>query len=661
MGRRAYRLPLSLILVWVCLGTTPCAQAENLLANPSFEEQADLTAETSRPAAWEAWSYPGTQLTQVTDVSRTGSASARIIVEPDGTEAFPLYCRRFSVQPGERYRGSIWARTDQVRSSWGPQLNFEFLDANGVRLPYVDGGQAGGGTHDWVPLTAEAFVPPGAAQMLFCAFAHGPGTVWLDDADLQRIGEPDRFAGNSVSLRVHTQQIRNTDFLGFGCHGDNFLSLDFNVNRGVTDADQARMKERVRAMRPALMRLFFDFKWWEPVEGRSEPANPRLVALLDWIRFLQSIHCDVLIHPWGDQFAYSDWMKPAQDPHWWQHADSRLPIPAKRDAMVRSLADFLHFAYVTQELHNIKYVALMNEPENDFRRPTPAEEFVRLNRLLARYLAERGLSDQISLLGPDDCIGPVHGRSLWWNQTVPEAIDVFGGFSSHTYKHRDTRLLGPWVADRLRHVAQLDPAGPRRPLLITEFGYVGLQGSTFENSENRSYEYGLFMGDFAIAVLNSGASAALNWCLFDQYYDATHCQRQGLWQFKDQAWKPRPAFYSWSVINRYTQAHSRVVTAELSPACEQLRAAAIIAPNGHLTIMLVNRYDREIQVQLVIDDSSVERSLRTFRYTPQTLSSAGESLPQESSTENLPANGSVSISLPAQTFALLTDIPEDVD
>jgi hypothetical protein len=660
IGRHTYNWLWCLSIAWACLGTVPLAWAENLLANPSFE-QSDQSAETTRPASWEAWAYPGTQLIQASDVSRTGSASARIVVDPDGADAFPLFCQRFPVQPGERYRGSIWARTSQVLSSWGPQLNFELLDANGVRLPFVEGGQAGGGTHDWVPLSAEVFVPPGAAQMLFCAFAHGPGTVWLDDAELQCIGTPDRFAGNTASLHVATQQVRNTYFLGFGCHGDNFLSLPCNNDLGVTDEDRAHVKERVRWMRPDLMRLFFDFKWWEPVEGQNDPTNPHLVALLDWMRFLQSIHCDVLIHPWGDQFAYSNWMKPAQDPQWWQHSDSRLPLPTKRDAMVRSLVDFLQFARVTQGLKNITFVALMNEPENDFRRPTPAGEFVRLNRLLAHYLTERGLSDQISLLGPDDCIGPVHGRSLWWNQTVPEASDIFDGFSSHTYKHRDTRLLGQWVADRLGHAAQIDPTGPPRPLLITEFGYVGLQGSTFENNENTSYEYGLFMGDFAIAVLNSGASAALNWCLFDQYYDATHCQRHGLWQFKDRAWKPRPAFYSWSVINRYTQAHSHVVTTELSPACEQLRAAAIVSPSGHVTILLVNRYEREIQVQLAIDDSPVERALRTFRYTPETLASADDSLPQESSTAILPANGSVSISLPAQTFALLTDVPEDAE
>ena len=222
-----------------------------------------------------------------------------------------------------------------------------------------------------------------------------------------------------------------------------------------------------------------------------------------------------------------------------------------------SLADFLRYLRHDQQLTNVRYVALMNEPENDYRRPTPADEYIRLNHLLSQSLKERGLGEELSLLGPDDCTGQSSGRSLWWSQTVPQAIDVFDGFSSHTYKHRDTRMLEKWIGDRLEHARQLDPAGPLRPLLVTEFGYVGLTGETFDNPENMAYEYGLFMGDFAIAILNSRASAALTWCLFDQYYDNTHCQHYGLWEFKDHDWQPRPAYYSWSLVNRYTAANSR--------------------------------------------------------------------------------------------------------
>ena len=320
-----------------------------------------------------------------------------------------------------------------------------------------------------------------------------------------RVSDPDPFTGSRVTVRIRPDNVLNADFLGFGCHGDNLLPLDINTSRGVTSADQQLIRTRVAAMRPKIVRLLFDYKWWEPVPGQQGVDNPFLAAMVDWIRFLQSIHCDVIIHPWGDCFAYSDWMNPPADPTWWTNAASRLPIPSQRDAMVRSLADFLHYLRHDQQLTNVRYVALMNEPDNDFRRPTPADEFIRLNRLLSRSLKDRELGREVLLLGPDDSSGQSSGKSLWWSQTVPQAIDVFDGFSSHTYKHRDTRMLEKWIGERLEDSRRLDPAGPQRPLLVTEFGYVGLTGETFDNPENTAYEYGLFMGDFAIAILNSCA------------------------------------------------------------------------------------------------------------------------------------------------------------
>ena len=297
----------------------------------------------------------------------------------------------------------------------------------------------------------------------------------------------------------------------------------------------------------------------------------------------------------------------------------------------------------------------MNEPENDHRRPTPADEYVRLNKLLARHLQQYGLDREIILLGPDDCTGQHNGKSLWWRQTVPGAIDVFDGFSSHTYQHRDTRMLRTWVRDRLDHARQLDPEGPIRPMLVTEFGYVGLHSGTFDNPENMSYEYGLFMGDFAIEILNSGASAALMWCLFDQYYDDVHCQRYGLWQFKDENWRPRPAFYSWSLVCRYTEALSRVVPVDVTPAAENLRAAVTISPGEKMTLMVVNRYDREILVTLY--PGLVRFStLRLYRYTQEAVDAATGQMFGSSGEFSLAAEELLTLPMPAQSFAVLTEV-----
>lgn len=656
MNAMSARLARLCIFAAAGLVVPRCACGQNMLANPSFEQQ-ETRGNLTVPAGWDAWSYPGTTLQYADGPVHSGTGSGVVAVAPEGADAFPLFCQRFAVEAGQRYRARIWARTEDVASSWGPQLNFEFFDAAGKRLPYVEGGQAGGGTHDWVTLTLEAYVPRDAAQLMFSAFLHGTGKAWFDDAELVKVSDADAFDGTQVILRVKPDQVLTAEFLGFGCEGDNFLDAPFNASRGVTAADRQLVRDRVAAMRPKIMRLLFDYKWWEPTRGGQGGDNAVLQGLVDWISFLESIDCDVLIHPWGDQFAYSPWMLPDNDPHWWQHRDSRLPIPSAREAMVHSLADFICYLRHAKKLANVRYVCLMNEPENDFRRPTPPDEYIRLTRLLAQCLKERGLDREVLLLGPDDCTAQYNGTSLWWRQTVPGTIDVLGGFSSHTYKHRDTRMLRAWIEDRLLHARQLDPDGPVRPLLVTEFGYTGLESGTFDNPENNTYEYGLFMGDFAIETLNARASGALMWCLFDQYYDATHCQHYGLWEFKDRDWRPRPAFYSWSLINRYSEKGSRVVAVEITPQAQQLRGAALVSPAGNLTLMLVNRYDRDMQVEL---HAGLPRSatLRVYRYTPATISAGN--------ADSIPASGELSIAsdtsarvlLPAQSFALLTEVPQ---
>ena len=412
---------------------------QNMLVNPSFE-QTETRSGRSMPAGWDAWGYAGTRLAWAEDHAHSGRGSACVEIEPKSASQFPQFCQRFAVRPGERYRARIWARTENVVSSWGPQLNFEFFDAADKRLPYVQGGQAGGGTHGWTELTLEAYVPSGAAKLMFSAFLHREGKAWFDDAELIKVSDPDAFQGTQVTVRVRPEQTLNAKFLGFGNHGDNLLNVSFNAKHNVTEADRQLVHERVAAMRPKLMRVMFDYQWWEPTKGVRAVDSDFHQGLLAWIGFLDSIDCDVIIQPWGDYFAYSKWMLPA-DPDWRTNTQSRLPIPAERDAMVRSLADFLRYLRQEKGFRNIKYVCLMNEPENDPLRPTPADEYLRLNRLLARYLKERGLDREIRLLGPDDCTGQSNGKSLWWRQTVPGAIDVFGGFSSHTYQHRDTRML----------------------------------------------------------------------------------------------------------------------------------------------------------------------------------------------------------------------------
>ncbi|MHB0961025.1 MAG: hypothetical protein ACYC0X_22470 [Pirellulaceae bacterium] len=135
----------------------------------------------------------------------------------------------------------------------------------------------------------------------------------------------------------------------------------------------------------------------------------------------------------------------------------------------------------------------------------------------------------------------------------------------------------------------------------------------------------------------------------------THCQRYGLWEFKDHDWRPRPAFYCWSMVNRFTAANSRVVAVQVTPVCESLRAAALFSPGGRQTIMLVNRYDRELQVTL---HPGLPRpvTLQVYRYTQEALHAAAGEMFQAWGELRIAAHGSANLAMTAQSFALLTEL-----
>ncbi len=277
-------LTTTALLVLTCVP----APAQNLLSNPSFE-QSERRNNQLVPAGWETWTYEGTRLSWAQGQGRGGSAAGCIEVATSGAGQFPLFCQRFQVQAGQHYRARIWARTEDVVSSWGPQLNFEFQDAQGHRLPFVEGGQAGGGTHDWVELSGECFVPADAVQMLLTVYTHRDGKVWVDDAELVLVCTADTFDGSAVQVHVHSDRLVNADFLGFGNHGDWFLGCEMNTRRGVSETDRQRLRKRVADMRPKIVRVLFDYKWWEPVKGERSVDNPR-PARFDSVDFLPAVN-----------------------------------------------------------------------------------------------------------------------------------------------------------------------------------------------------------------------------------------------------------------------------------------------------------------------------------------------------------------------------------
>ena len=319
--------------------------------------------------------------------------------------------------------------------------------------------------------------------------------------------------------------------------------------------------------------------------------------------------------------------------------------------MVRSLVDLVQYLREREGLRNVKYLCLMNEPDNDAARAIPPDEYVRLNRLLDKMLRERGLRDQVMLLTADESSSAPAGTSLWFRDILARGLDYCDAWSSHSYIHEYVPGLSGWTTERLAALRQASPMKPK-PFMITEFGYGG---ETYLNTENGKYEYGLFLADFATTALRSGASAALTWCLMDTYYSPTLEQQWGLWRYKDRGWEPRPGFYSWSLVTRYTRPGSQVLVADPEPRAQGLHTVALRSLDGEITLLAVNRYARPLTVHL---DNALGRDLvlRVYRYTQGSVPVAGGAMISASTTLRLSPGAPTTFALPAQSFSLLTEL-----
>ncbi len=635
---------VSLALTWLAAVSIGAAGAwgavgGELVSHGSFELGEAV------PQGWELANGEGTAFSRDASVAHVGRSSGRMDISAKGAAEYPAF--KFfipGVRCGQEYFATVWARTDHM-TDLGAYVVLEFFKG-AQRLNFVQGAFTGPGTHGWKELTCTATVPEDADAMRLALVAHGSGRVWFDDASLIRtLDPPPEFTGDRVRLRIRSDRVVCEGFLGFGAHGDFFLTRDFNVRRGVTPADIERVTQRVRAMRPHVMRVFFDYKWWEPEEGCQTPDSAGMKDLLYWVRFLKEIGTTVLLCPWGDDFAYSPWMR---------SAGKRLPLPEKAEGMIRSLVDAIEFLRRRQGLTNVGWVNLMNEPDNDGARYPSVDEFVRLNRLLHAQLEQRGLRKEIRLLGVDGSSWQPTRSGEWFYEVVTRGQEYLDGVTSHTYGHKHTASLVPWIGSRRGLLSGSKGYGGRPvPFLITEFSTYG---DTWRNPENHTFEHGLFLADFAVTALREGTACLLVWCLFDTYYsdqDAM-CQEYGLWRYKTKNWEPRPGFYSWSLITRYTRPGSRVVLVEGEPSTQSLRSVGLIDPENRLTLLVVNRYRRPLKVTL---DPGANRKadLAVYRYTSDSVARAGEQMIGSPETLRWGGSADVSVEIPAQAFLLLTE------
>jgi hypothetical protein len=172
---------LTFVLFAVCL-TVSCRlaaqQGGNLLPDPSIESIQEKNQFGIPFSKWGGWIYDGAPQFRVGKVARSGKTSAEIIGVQAGK--IRLASPPVTLEPG-RYRFSCFIRgLDVGVHQWDYSLDVNFADEqyHTFKKP---------GTFGWTRLTVVKDVTK-KGPVEFRIGLHAPGRLWVDDAELVKVG-----------------------------------------------------------------------------------------------------------------------------------------------------------------------------------------------------------------------------------------------------------------------------------------------------------------------------------------------------------------------------------------------------------------------------------------------------------------------------------------
>lgn len=445
-------------------------------------------------------------------------------IAADAVEGYPRVVQDFPAEPGALYGAAATARDAGITGGYGAYMTIEFLGADGKRIHFEQSSPALAGG-EWTPLVARSVAPAGTARGMLCLVLRGKGTAQFRAPALSLL-EPPAPGDLPETLDITLGEPLNSPFLGFGVEDDGWLANTANAAKGVTPEDIALVHDRVAWLNPALVRMFFWYKDFNP-SG-------------DWTTFdfdsdnMQS-HCKAL-----DVYQQIGASVNVTGVEW------GIGTPwAQPEALAKAVGALFAELVQRRGYTCIKQWTLTNEPNTHFtQKGASFADYSRIHRLVAQEFSTRGLDIQI--VGSDDTNG-----GLPWFQACVADPDYFAHadlFASHFYVQRDSlRAVKYHIDDRLQLLAG------RKPFIIAEFGFQDARSSTLANPLMDEFDYALLSTAFALDAVAAGTAGLTLWCLHEVYYPNDWFMNYGLFKYKDNTWRPRPVFYAWANLTRHTR------------------------------------------------------------------------------------------------------------
>ncbi|HET8910741.1 MAG TPA: hypothetical protein VFN23_04710 [Ktedonobacteraceae bacterium] len=401
----------------------------------------------------------------------------------------------------------------------------------------------------------------------------------------------------------------------------------------LTDDQWQTLFRRMDYMHPAWIRSMIDISWFCP-DGRVGSynfASPTMQAWYPILDYTKSHHIPIMLGTWGDQ-------------PWGFHSQG----------YATALTDLLQYLIHERGYTNIHFFNGPNEPDS---RLPDFETWWNGASYFQSMLAQRGLKDQVSLVGPD---------TSWTNGWITEsdlpskASSILGAYEWHYYERTCCNIRDGQVENYLRPIVER-LAGPEQPdaktkqVLLGEMGWGYQMGPGDNQFQVKGYQYGVEMADFALQATRAGISGAAAWNLDD----AMHNKTWGMWNITDEP-DIRPWFYSWALLSRYFPSGATLYRPNSPAPTLRLIAAQVHSPQQTgWSIALVNRGDATANVKLKLPDASGQQLFSSYVYSDKFRPSNLYGLPLPAARTPLQAGNSVDVQVPANSLLVVSNLDQD--
>jgi len=350
--------------------------------------------------------------------------------------------------------------------------------------------------------------------------------------------------------------------LGFGAEWDPFFWRSFNAQHGCDDADWELIKNRIRLAQPDIFRVMVQPQWYEPSNDNDDPDvtdmdaftwdSAEMTSLYRHLDVCDELNIDVNITVWGAPVGGGE------TPYWMANpTGSWITAPNDAGEWAENLEALLVHLIRHRNYQCITYLTQMNEPNLAFergRRRLTFDYFADFARPAVKRIRKAGFADRIKFMNPDAALWD---KFTWLSAAVKDLGSVTDVYAIHSYNSSAAepdfmRKMRIWGARAKKIVGEA-------PVFLSEYGDNNSVGA-YSNRMIDTYERGLFSAAAAVALLNGGVAGICHWTLHDEYYYEGESQAVenaglmmlGLWRYKSDDWRPRPLYYSWSLLTRYT-------------------------------------------------------------------------------------------------------------